>query len=246
MTENEIWAKAVAELYKRHGNVLSARSIDEFASYVAALATPSVASPRSNVIGASPVCLDCNAAGIQNCSHFDECDGNWVYKPAPQILEDEMSHKHCVFCGEEIPCPRPTSFSLICTSALNTTIPDTTGNRYHAVFLGRKDASRIPQQTAAAPAASPQCTCGADRTGPSAEAHDSGCPAAAPVGEPGRTPTISFDGISYDCAECGPHQTVLCHHWQALFERAYTAIELAAPPDQGAPGTREAQSDSER
>jgi ADP-ribose pyrophosphatase YjhB (NUDIX family) len=46
MTENEIWAKAVAELYKRHGNVLSARSIDEFASYVAALATPSVASPQ--------------------------------------------------------------------------------------------------------------------------------------------------------------------------------------------------------
>jgi hypothetical protein len=40
----------------------------------------------------------------------------------------------------------------------------------------------------AAPVASPQCTCGADRTGPSAEAHDSDCPTTAPVGEPGRTP----------------------------------------------------------
>jgi hypothetical protein len=61
---------------------------------------------------------------------------------------------------------------------------------------------------------------------------------AAPVGELGRTPTLSFDGISYECAECGPHQTVLCHHWQALFERAYAAIELATPPAQGAPTPR--------
>ena len=38
---------------------------------------------RSTVIGASPVCLDCNAAGLRNCSHFDNCDGKWVYKPEP-------------------------------------------------------------------------------------------------------------------------------------------------------------------
>jgi hypothetical protein len=57
----------------------------------------------------------------------------------------------------------------------------------------------------------------------------------APVGEPGRTPTISFDGIYYDCAECGPHHIRLCHHWKALFERAHAAIEAATPPAQGAP-----------
>jgi hypothetical protein len=37
---------------------------------------------------------------------------------------------------------------LVCTSELNTTQPDTSGKRYHAVFLGRRDASPIPQQTA--------------------------------------------------------------------------------------------------
>lgn len=34
---------------------------------------------RPDVVDASPVCLDCNAAGIRNCSHFDECDGRWIY-----------------------------------------------------------------------------------------------------------------------------------------------------------------------
>lgn len=36
---------------------------------------------RPIVVGASPVCLDCNAAGLRNCSHFDNCEGRWVYKP---------------------------------------------------------------------------------------------------------------------------------------------------------------------
>ncbi len=36
---------------------------------------------RPKVTGASPVCLDCNHAGIRNCSHFDNCAGVWVYKP---------------------------------------------------------------------------------------------------------------------------------------------------------------------
>jgi hypothetical protein len=35
---------------------------------------------RPNVSGASPVCLDCSKAGLQNCSHFDNCDGTWIYK----------------------------------------------------------------------------------------------------------------------------------------------------------------------
>lgn len=48
-----------------------------------------------------------------------------------------MSHKHCVFCGEEVPCPRPTSFSLVCDSPLNNTAPDTFGKKYHAVIIGR-------------------------------------------------------------------------------------------------------------
>lgn len=47
-----------------------------------------------------------------------------------------MSHKHCVFCGEEVPVPRPTNWSLVCESPLNTTAPDITGKRYHAVIVG--------------------------------------------------------------------------------------------------------------
>lgn len=47
-----------------------------------------------------------------------------------------MSHKHCVFCGEELPVPRPTSWSSVCTSPINTTQPDTVGNRHHAFFVG--------------------------------------------------------------------------------------------------------------
>ncbi len=27
-----------------------------------------------------PRCLDCNWAGITNCSHFDNCDGTWKYQ----------------------------------------------------------------------------------------------------------------------------------------------------------------------
>src|SRR6266705_2124423 len=41
---------------------------------------------RPTVSGASPVCLDCNKAGLRNCSHFDNCDGTWVYKPDPQAV----------------------------------------------------------------------------------------------------------------------------------------------------------------
>jgi hypothetical protein len=46
-----------------------------------AAAQPEPRGERPTVIGASPVCLDCNAAGIRNCSHFDNCEGKWVYKP---------------------------------------------------------------------------------------------------------------------------------------------------------------------
>jgi hypothetical protein len=92
----------------------------------------------------------------------------------------------------------------------------------------------------AAPVASPQCTCGADRTGPSAEAHDSGCPATAPVGEPGRTPpsTVTAEQVK--------------EAYSVLLKFAETAMDpigfaewlradrlAAAPPAQGAPGTRE-------
>jgi hypothetical protein len=42
------------------------------------------------VKGASPVCLDCNKAGLRNCSHFDECDGTWVYKPNEAEIRDRV------------------------------------------------------------------------------------------------------------------------------------------------------------
>jgi hypothetical protein len=29
--------------------------------------------------GSKPRCLDCNSAGISNCSHFDNCGGRWMY-----------------------------------------------------------------------------------------------------------------------------------------------------------------------
>jgi hypothetical protein len=45
---------------------------------------------RPEVIGAIPVCLDCNAAGIRNCSHFDNCDGKWVYKPSPSTATEKL------------------------------------------------------------------------------------------------------------------------------------------------------------
>jgi hypothetical protein len=48
-----------------------------------------------------------------------------------------MSHKHCVFCGEEIPVPRPTSFSTVCKAENNIGPIDTVGNRHHAVIIGR-------------------------------------------------------------------------------------------------------------
>ena len=48
-----------------------------------------------------------------------------------------MSHKHCIFCGEEIPVPRPTSWSSVCESPSNTMTPDTVGKRYHAFMISR-------------------------------------------------------------------------------------------------------------
>lgn len=56
---------------------------------------------RPAVKGASPICLDCNKAGLRNCSHFDNCEGAWVYKPGEQreaeirgrVLE-EAAHVH--------------------------------------------------------------------------------------------------------------------------------------------------------
>jgi hypothetical protein len=53
---------------------------------------------RSTVIGASPVCLDCNRAGIRNCSHFDNCDGTWVYKPEAQRAEGPGLRE--IVCGD--------------------------------------------------------------------------------------------------------------------------------------------------
>jgi hypothetical protein len=50
------------------------------------------------VKGAKPLCLDCNKAGIINCSHFDNCDGTWVYVPTPQ-------ETNCAVCGELKPTP---------------------------------------------------------------------------------------------------------------------------------------------
>jgi len=55
-------------------------------------------------------------------------------------------------------------------------------------------------------------------------------PPQAPQEQTERVPTITFDGTFYDCARCGNHQTVLCEHWQALFERAYASIEASAKP----------------
>lgn len=46
------------------------------------------------------------------------------------------THKHCIFCGEEVPVPRPTNWNLACDSPLNTMTPDTVGKRYHAVIVG--------------------------------------------------------------------------------------------------------------
>ena len=42
------------------------------------------AADRPNVVGAKPVCFYCSAAGIINCSHFDNCAGKWVYKPSAE------------------------------------------------------------------------------------------------------------------------------------------------------------------
>jgi hypothetical protein len=56
------------------------------------------------------------------------------------------SHKHCIFCGIEVPVPRPTTFSLICYSPLNGTTPDSCGHKYHAVIVGRANReTEIPE-----------------------------------------------------------------------------------------------------
>src|SRR5258708_6106084 len=56
---------------------------------------------------------------------------------AEQSKRSKMSHKHCIFCGEEIPVPRPTSWSSVCESPSNTMTPDTVGKRYHAFMISR-------------------------------------------------------------------------------------------------------------
>src|SRR5258708_32532178 len=40
----------------------------------------------ARVEGAKPICLDCSKAGLINCSHFDNCEGTWVYKPSSETL----------------------------------------------------------------------------------------------------------------------------------------------------------------
>jgi hypothetical protein len=66
-----------------------------------------------------------------------------------------MSHKHCVFCGDELPSPRPTIWSSVCTSEANTTNPDTVGNRHHAFLTGRTDSNYKPWESGAAQEVSP-------------------------------------------------------------------------------------------
>ena len=53
---------------------------DRAARFSLALEFDAIARERHNVIGAGPVCVDCNNAGLRNCSHFDDCDGHWIYK----------------------------------------------------------------------------------------------------------------------------------------------------------------------
>lgn len=60
---------------------------------------------RPSVVGAKPVCLDCNKVGMLNCSHFDECDGQWVYKPdepAPAPATSAEPLERCPECGGPI------------------------------------------------------------------------------------------------------------------------------------------------
>lgn len=71
----------------------------------ARVAQPAPVRPdRPSVVGAKPVCLDCNKVGMLNCSHFDECDGQWVYKPdepAP-VRHDAPTYtpiEKCSACG---------------------------------------------------------------------------------------------------------------------------------------------------
>lgn len=59
-----------------------------------------------------------------------------------------MTHKHCVFCGEEVPVPRPTSWSTVCRAENNTGPMDTVGNRHHAVLVGRQDKYQFAPQPA--------------------------------------------------------------------------------------------------
>ena len=49
-----------------------------------AISAPGALAGRPNVVGAKPVCFDCSAAGIINCSHFDNCAGKWVYKASAE------------------------------------------------------------------------------------------------------------------------------------------------------------------
>jgi hypothetical protein len=39
----------------------------------------------ANARVSKPRCLDCNAAGHTNCSHFDNCSGKWVYDTTPPV-----------------------------------------------------------------------------------------------------------------------------------------------------------------
>ena len=42
-----------------------------------------------------PRCLDCNAAGIINCSHFDNCDGRWEYALEAQVESLKAALREC-------------------------------------------------------------------------------------------------------------------------------------------------------
>lgn len=73
---------------------------------------------RSDVRGAKPVCLDCNATGIMNCSHFDNCSGKWVYKPTTESRAEIERQKQEMITAVRIMC------EMIHGAALNAVVED--------------------------------------------------------------------------------------------------------------------------
>jgi hypothetical protein len=108
-------------------------------------APPATAAPaeRPRVEGAKPLCLDCHSAGIINCSHFDNCDGRWVYVPAPPSTPASREPKFCNgrkdSCGDER-CP-------ICNGTFKPAAPTTDAGVWGLVVKWRKAADAIDDGT---------------------------------------------------------------------------------------------------